>query len=422
MDDLTLQLIREKEDFRSKPYWDVTAWRAGYGSDTWTDEKGKAHKVTKDTVVTRDQAERDLQRRVPEFQQQGIIRYVGQKAWDALAPEARAAVTSVAYNYGSIAKLRTIKRAIVSGDSTKVATAIRARASDNGGVNKARRNSEADLIINAKPIKAPVPATQSKTLAAVRKIFDPTYPDPKPLPAPAPLTFGKTAPKPSPVPAPKPAPTKPVAGLTKLVAPAPSAAKLPSVAGFAVPTKRPPQRGVIKTTAPDQEPIPHDVVPQSVLDAGGGTGSLLTTKKPPVAGLIQLKVPGAPVAGALNGGGDAAAARMARMKSASDATTRLGAAQAEQARIAARQTAAQVELRAASQRAAAERLATTRAAADKAAAARAAALAAVRPAITGVGGGGAFVAPSGSQLAKTFGANALLPSSMNNRRWAGDGY
>lgn len=30
----TLALIREKEDFRSKPYWDVNAWRVGYGQDT----------------------------------------------------------------------------------------------------------------------------------------------------------------------------------------------------------------------------------------------------------------------------------------------------------------------------------------------------------------------------------------------------
>ena len=51
---LAAELLRQKEGLRSKPYWDVNALRAGYGSDTVTRPDGSVQRVTKDTVVTRD--------------------------------------------------------------------------------------------------------------------------------------------------------------------------------------------------------------------------------------------------------------------------------------------------------------------------------------------------------------------------------
>lgn len=112
--------------------------------------------------------------------------------------------------------------------------------------------------------------------------------------------------------------------------------------------------GVIKTTAPAQQPIPHDVVPSTIKAAGGGTGSTLPTKKPPVEGLIKLKVPSAAatsplVAGAtkatpLAAGAAAAATTSAAMVAARKAKAATSAwnaqAAAERAQRAASEAAA----------------------------------------------------------------------------------
>ena len=64
---LAAELLRQKEGIRSKPYWDVNALRAGYGSDTTTLADGTVKRITKDTVVSKEDAERDLARRVTDF-------------------------------------------------------------------------------------------------------------------------------------------------------------------------------------------------------------------------------------------------------------------------------------------------------------------------------------------------------------------
>lgn len=176
MADLALQLIMQMEGFRSKAYWDRNAYRVGYGSDTWTDAEGKVHKVTKDTSgITRDQAFADLQRRVPEFQRNGIVKYVGQQAWTQLSPETQAAVTSLAYNYGSISELPSLKRAIKSGNVTDIASAIEARGSDNGGINKTRRQQEAALVTPLSP-EVPPPPNRGTALGAIQALLGTSEP------------------------------------------------------------------------------------------------------------------------------------------------------------------------------------------------------------------------------------------------------
>ena len=147
MADKTLQLIRQKEGYSSTAYWDDTAYRIGYGSDTLTDENGNVTRVTKASTTTKADAERDLVRRVPEFQRDGVIKYVGQDAWDAMSAEAKAAITSLAYNYGSLQKLPSLVAAIKSGDNTAIGNAIGDRAVDNGGKNSSRRKAEATLVL-----------------------------------------------------------------------------------------------------------------------------------------------------------------------------------------------------------------------------------------------------------------------------------
>jgi len=142
-------LLKKKEGFSNTPYWDVNALRAGYGSDTYTDKDGKVHKVTSSTRVSRDDAERDLERRTREFMS-NARREVGDKEWDRLHPRAQAALTSTAYNYGSIGKGgANVADLARSGNLENLAKDIETRlAAHDKGINASRRRQEAELIRN----------------------------------------------------------------------------------------------------------------------------------------------------------------------------------------------------------------------------------------------------------------------------------
>lgn len=142
----TFDLIRRREGFISTPKYDVNALRVGYGSDTITKEDGTVVKVTAGMRVTREDAERDLRRRIPEFQRKGIINYIGEDAWNKLNSDTKAAITSLAYNYGSIAKLESLKKALVQNNKEAIAAAVESYASHNNGINRGRRNEEASII------------------------------------------------------------------------------------------------------------------------------------------------------------------------------------------------------------------------------------------------------------------------------------
>jgi GH24 family phage-related lysozyme (muramidase) len=96
-------MIRKFEGFRPEAYWDVNAFRTGYGSDTTTRSNGMIERVTSETIVTLDEAEADLSRRIMEFQA-GIQAAIGAERWRAMTADQQAALTSVAYNYGSLPK------------------------------------------------------------------------------------------------------------------------------------------------------------------------------------------------------------------------------------------------------------------------------------------------------------------------------
>lgn len=139
-----LQSIRNFESFRSTAYWDVNAWRTGYGSDTVTRADGTVERVTKDTVVTREDAERDLARRTQDFQKT-VIGQIGADTWANLSDGAQAALTSVAYNYGSLPA--SVAAAARGGNASAIAAAIRERGVDNNGVNRDRRAQEAAMVM-----------------------------------------------------------------------------------------------------------------------------------------------------------------------------------------------------------------------------------------------------------------------------------
>lgn len=139
----TVGLIRRFEGYRARPYWDTDKYRVGFGSDTVTLEDGSVVPVKPGMEITRADAERDLQRRIGEFQS-GIVREIGPDAWARMPASAKSALTSLAYNYGSLPG--SVVNAIKSGDLGQVAEAVRGLSEHNKGINAKRRNQEADII------------------------------------------------------------------------------------------------------------------------------------------------------------------------------------------------------------------------------------------------------------------------------------
>lgn len=139
-------VIRRFEGFRSTPYWDRNAHRTGYGSDTITRADGSIVSVQPGMQVSREDAERDLQRRINTEFVPRAVRAVGPAAWSSLNESSRAALTSITYNYGSLPK--SVASVIANGGSNaEIADAVRGLAGHNNGVNATRRFAEADMIL-----------------------------------------------------------------------------------------------------------------------------------------------------------------------------------------------------------------------------------------------------------------------------------
>lgn len=135
-------LIKKEEGFRAEPYWDTTAWRIGYGSDTITRADGSHVKAQPGMTISREDADRDLEYRLTEREGATAQKQVGAQAWGALSGNARAALASVAYNYGSLpaSVVNTIKG---GGGPQEIARAVASL-----DANPARRKREAALILN----------------------------------------------------------------------------------------------------------------------------------------------------------------------------------------------------------------------------------------------------------------------------------
>ncbi len=144
----SFDVIKGYEGFSAKPYWDVNALRAGYGSDTVTLDDGSVRKVTDGITVTLAGATRDLERRIADFQK-GIEGKIGADTFRSMDEGQQAALTSIAYNYGSLPD--RIVAAIKSGDAGTVYSAIKGLGSDNGGINRDRRNGEAEMYLKGAP-------------------------------------------------------------------------------------------------------------------------------------------------------------------------------------------------------------------------------------------------------------------------------
>ncbi|MGX1353365.1 GH24 family phage-related lysozyme (muramidase) [Bradyrhizobium elkanii] len=144
-------MISRFEGFKTVPYWDVNHFRVGFGSDTITREDGSVVEVKPGMTVTPVDAARDLQRRIVQTQGK-IAGTIGQDKWDALSAPAKAAMSSVAYNYGTLPQ--SVADAARTGGPAEIATAIRGLSGDNAGVNNKRRNAEADAVLGVNMTQA----------------------------------------------------------------------------------------------------------------------------------------------------------------------------------------------------------------------------------------------------------------------------
>lgn len=144
---IAMEMLREFEGFREGTYWDVNHHRVGYGSDTITTASGQVRTVKQGDRVSRADAERDLERRTGKLEQAAAKR--AGSGWERLPAGARAAIVSVAYNYGEAHdRLDPLWAAAAKGDANAVAKVIEGFAGDNNGINRDRRLREAEAARN----------------------------------------------------------------------------------------------------------------------------------------------------------------------------------------------------------------------------------------------------------------------------------
>ena len=98
--------------------------------------------------VTQEDADRDLFRRIRTEFMPTAAKAAG-AAWGMLAPNQKAVLTSIAYNYGEIPE--RILSAVRSADTKAIADAIRGLGGDNDGINRKRRNAEARMFEMTSP-------------------------------------------------------------------------------------------------------------------------------------------------------------------------------------------------------------------------------------------------------------------------------
>ncbi len=162
--DASATVIKQFEGFQATAKFDVNAFRAGFGSDTVTLADGSIHKITQGMTVSVEDGNRDLVRRIGEFQQT-IAGQIGADKFGQFNTSQQAALTSIAYNYGSLPQ--RIVDAIKNGKSNEeIAAAIRALGTDNGGINANRRNQEAGLFLSD------AQGVQDQNLAKQKEIAD----------------------------------------------------------------------------------------------------------------------------------------------------------------------------------------------------------------------------------------------------------
>ena len=139
-----MQLLRGFEGYESTPYMDKktsggnAGYRVGYGSDTITRPDGSVVKVQPGMTISKEDAERDLQRRISTEFLPRVKSQLG-AAYDGLTPNAQASLASLAYNYGSVPS--SVVAASKSGPEAL------SKAIASLGANARRRKTEAQYAL-----------------------------------------------------------------------------------------------------------------------------------------------------------------------------------------------------------------------------------------------------------------------------------
>ena len=137
---LCTNLVAHFEGFASHAYWDVNAFRIGFGSDTRT---AAQIPVRRGDYTTYADAKANLAARLPQFEAV-IVSEIGADRWDGFPPNAQAALIDFVYNYGSLTP--TLRAHCQSGDLASIAQALADRAVDNARINATRRLCEAAFV------------------------------------------------------------------------------------------------------------------------------------------------------------------------------------------------------------------------------------------------------------------------------------
>lgn len=160
------ELLKKYEGFNRTAVWDVNAYRIGYGSDTITSANGQFRKVKKGDQTTEQLAAKDLQRRIKEFEQK-LINQVGAEYWQPLNYEVKAALISLAYNYGGFkpALTQTIA-AIQTGDNKKIAQTILTETKNH---NKSKSENVRAALYNRRKKEAAIIEAAPQTKKGLNK-------------------------------------------------------------------------------------------------------------------------------------------------------------------------------------------------------------------------------------------------------------
>lgn len=119
---LAAEFIGREEGFIPMAVFDVDKYRIGHGSDTITIDEGHFRPVQKGDVTTLEMADLDLARRLKDFEA-GLKAQIGEENWKRIPVNAKVALMSLAYNYGSITKTE-IKEAAKGGNPVDISNAI----------------------------------------------------------------------------------------------------------------------------------------------------------------------------------------------------------------------------------------------------------------------------------------------------------
>ena len=166
-----MQLLRGFEGYESTPYMDKktsggnAGYRVGYGSDTITRPDGSVVKVQAGMTISKEDAERDLQRRISTEFLPRVKSQLG-ASYNGLTPNAQASLASLAYNYGSVPS--SVVAASKSGPEAL------SKAIASLGPNARRRKTEAQYALGGytaggqgsiaptlSPVSAPVSAKKA---------------------------------------------------------------------------------------------------------------------------------------------------------------------------------------------------------------------------------------------------------------------